>query len=343
MLVSPPAFRRGATVVVCSLAAAAIVLGVVLLVNTTSGSGAGDAPTMPVSTAAVTPCCRLSAVVARDTVEAVVSLETAGGRRAIGCGVVVGDGGVIATTTTALRGARTVRVVAATGEELTGTTVATDRVSGVALVRLSQPLSAVASVAGNAAMAAGSHAMALALAVSSGKSGAHPHAIWTSGQVVAVDTPVPGSGSDGVAAITVRGSTVPDMPGEPLVDDSGRVVGILDTSDGAERAFLPMPLVVSVSDDLETTGHVRHGWLDVVETTAPSAPGALVVTVEAQGAASHVLRAGDVIVRLNGSPVSSAAQLRAMLYVMPPDTRVTVDAMRDGQLVKGVVRLSSSP
>lgn len=329
----------------------AILVGSLLLVNTGRSHTTVTLATVAPVTTAVTQCCQLPASLARSAEESVVSIKPAGGKRTSAaddrtpaCGVVVGDG-LVATTAGALGGARRVQVTAATGRSFTGTVVATDRESGVALLRLATALpTAPATSAGMPSVGSGTPAMVVSLTASS--HGDRPLAIWSSGTVVSVGGPAPGAGATSMADITLRGPAVPTMPGEPLVDQQGRVIGILDTSDGADRAFLPIALVEAVSNELDTTGRVRHGWLDVTDGTASGSsdtPGALVVSVDPQGASAGVLSPGDVIVRVDGIPVTSSVELRALIYVLPPGAKVTVQALRGDRDVEAVVHLAASP
>ena len=333
-----PGWRRSAALAVGTAALVAILAGALLLAKTGSSPRTATLDTMPVGSAAVTPCCTLSPVLTRDAEQAVVSIETAGSRVA-GCGVVVAEG-LVATTEAALDGARRVRVVAATGRLLHGQVLAVDHGSGVVLLRLSAPLP-VAHVDVDDSLDSGTPALAVAIRPASG--GRAPRAIWTSATVVAVGKPPPGAPPTSMAQITVRGASVPVMPGEPLLDRRGRVLGILDAASGTERSFLPMPLVVGVSNDLETWGRVRHGWLGVTDATLEGATGAAIVWVDPHGAAARALRPGDVIIRVDGWRVHSAADLRSMLYVMAPGTHVSVEAMRATHVIRAVVQLAPSP
>lgn len=335
--------RRGATVVVGATAAAAIAIGLLLLVATGSGPGSTAFDTMPVSTAAVTQCCRLAATLAATDEASVVSLAPRrSSLRTTGCGVVVGDGDLVATTADALHGARTVEAVSATGHHLTAVVVATDADSGVALLRLSSALQP-APVEQLDTIGAGSPAMAVAMTVRPDSGQTRPRAVWASGTVTSVGDAVEGTPDAGMEVITLRGRSVPAVPGEPLVSARGTVVGILAGSAGSVRTFLPMPLVVGVSDDLESTGRVRHGWLDLVDSAAPGSTGAVVDTVDPQGASAGALRPGDVILRIDGTPVSSPAQLRSLLYVLPPGAKVAVAVRRGNRVVTPVVELAPTP
>lgn len=320
----------------------AILVGTLLLVNTGRTNDKVTADTVAPLTTAITHCCQLPKALARSAEEGVVSIEAAGGTKASGCGLVVGNG-LVATTTGALRRSRRVRVVAATGRSLDGTVVATDPDSGIALLRLGVSLPASPATPSELpAVGRGTPAMVVSLAASSRKD--RPLATWASGTVMSVGSPSPGtSGGASMADITLHGPEVPAVPGEPLVDEQGRVIGILASSHGADRAFLPMGLVEAVSAELDTTGRVRRGWLGVTDATPQAGAGALVVSVDPQGAAASVLQPGDVIVRVDGIPVMSSAELRALIYVLPPGSKVTVEAVNDNQLVESVVELAASP
>lgn len=334
--------HRAAILGVGTTAMMSILVGALLLVNTGRTNDRVTADTMAPVTTAITQCCKLPTALARSAEEGVVSIEATGGGTASGCGLVVGNG-LVATTTRALRRARRVRVVAATGRWLAGTVVATDRDSGIALLRLGVSLpTSPATSSDLPAVGRGTPAMVVSIAASSRRE--RPLATWASGTVMSVGSPAPGaSGGSSMADITLHGPEVPDVPGEPLVDEQGRVVGILAASHGADRVFLPMGLVEAVSAELDTIGRVRHGWLGVTDATPQAGAGALVVWVDPQGAAASVLQPGEVIVRVDGIPVISSAELRALIYVLPPGSKVTVDAMNDKQLVESVVELAASP
>ncbi len=339
-LTAATGWRRGAALVVGTTALMAIVAGALLLANAGSSPGAKTLDTMPIGTAAVTPCCTLSPLLTRDAERAVVSIEPdAAGPGATGCGVVVGSG-LVATTTAAVAGKRKVRVVAATGRRLDADVIAQDSLSGVVLLHIGATLPA-AQMDVDATLGTGTSA--LAVAMQPAPDGRAPKPVWTSATVVSVGKPPPGAPATSMAEITVRGASVPVMPGEPLVDTHGRVEGILEGASGSDRSFLPMSLVVGVSDDLETMGKVKHGWLGVTDANPIGSTGAEVVWVDPHGAAAHALRAGDVIVRVDGWRVYSAADLRSMLYVMAPGTKVSVEAVRGARLVRTVVELGPSP
>lgn len=333
--------HRAALLGVGTTAMMAILVGALLLVNTGRTHAFVTSDPVPPVTTALTRCCQLPPSLARGAEESLVAIEAAGGGKVSGCGVVVGDG-LVATTTSALRGARRVRAVAATGRWLAASVMATDPESGVALLRLGAALPEVPATPANLpAVGSGTPAMVVALTAPSRQD--RPLATWASGTMVSVGSPAPGAGAASLADMTLHGPAVPDLPGAPLVSQQGRVIGLMVAAHGADRVFLPMGLVETVSSELDTIGHVRHGWLGVKDATAHGAPGALVVSVVAGSPAAGVLHPGDVIVRVDGVPVTSSVELRSLIYVLPPGAKVTVRAVRGSEPVAGVVELAASP
>ncbi len=119
----------------------------------------------------------------------------------------------------------------------------------------------------------------------------------------------------------------PGFSGGPLVDASGRVVGMI-TSGLARDARLAVPTttVTRVVDELLRQGHVSRGYLGLgmqpVRLPAPLRHelgltrdiGLIVVTVEPDGPAARAgVLLGDVLVTLDGAPVSDLEDVQARL------------------------------
>ena len=119
----------------------------------------------------------------------------------------------------------------------------------------------------------------------------------------------------------------PGFSGGPLVDAAGRVVG-LNTSGLARDARLTVPAktVTRVADELLRTGHVSRGYLGLGMQPVPlpeplrrqlgltRETGLIVVTVEPDGPAARAgVLLGDVLVALDGAPVSDLDDVQAQL------------------------------
>lgn len=364
--------HRVASAGVLTVAAVAVAVGSLLLLSTGEGPGTPQssghtAVAGPVTAAA--SCCTFTAAAAHRTAQSIVSLvrSTAPGTL-VGCGVVVAGAGLVVTTADAVAGSRGLRAVTVDGRHLDATVMAVDHRSDVALLSVPAALP-VARFANDGDVGSGFPATTVVVGTGDGRRSTGTRS-WRA-TVASVGTAVPyGTGTD-MAAIMVGGATLPAVAGEPLVDAQGEVIGILDRSGtitgagaaASPRPFLPAPLVVGVAKLLATTGKVHHGWLGLVGRNAQSdrttttstgadttstvatvpASGAEVVDVAPGGAASHLLDPGDVIVALDGQPVRTMAELRARLYVLPPDSRATVTAMRGAHAVIGVVDLAPGP
>jgi S1-C subfamily serine protease len=119
----------------------------------------------------------------------------------------------------------------------------------------------------------------------------------------------------------------PGFAGAPLVDTSGRMVGLI-TSQAGQGAGVAVPLAVAerVVSSLQSHGRIKRGYLGVQSqgVAIPEAlraraglsqeSGLLVVGVERGGPAERGgLLIGDVIVTLGGQPVTGTEDLLAAL------------------------------
>ena len=152
----------------------------------------------------------------------------------------------------------------------------------------------------------------------------------------------------------------PGNSGGPMVDIEGRVVGInsaIASTTGFYQGYgfaIPINLARRVMEDLVEYGSVRRPRLgvsiqDVEPEDAevyglPNVSGVLVQAVPADGpAASAGLEREDVIVAIDGEPVSYVGQLQAKVAMYRPGDRVEVTVYRDGQPRDFTIRLSEAP
>lgn len=136
--------------------------------------------------------------------------------------------------------------------------------------------------------------------------------------------------------------------GGPLVDLLGRVIGVNTAIFGGGNRFVgygfavPGNLARKVVGDLKQYGHARRPRLGAfVAAVSPadqevyglsSRDGAIIKGVEDGEAADRAgLRVGDVIVALDGEPVSDDNNLILMLAGHQPEDRVAVTFVRDGE------------
>jgi putative serine protease PepD len=184
----------------------------------------------------------------------------------------------------------------------------------------------------------------------------------TSGIVSAVNRPVSAASPHGSGAVfpgvQTDAAINPGNSGGPLVDMAGRVIGInsairTDSSVGGSGGSIglgfaiPIDLARSIADQIvsgETPEHARIGVsvTDAVDSDGLTAIGALVGDVTDGSAADKVgLRAGDVITRVDGTPVSGADALVATIRGYRPGDVVTLTYERDGETGQVDVTLDS--
>ena len=260
-------------------------------------------------------------------------------------GVAVAEGGLVATTADLLGGLRRIDMVGPGGALQAASVVATDKASDVALVNVPRdlpvaPFADDTSLQNGAAdlaltfVPAGGQAIALhctpgtvndvGVAIASGPAATMP-SITSSPATPSATTP-----STTPSTLAGESTTPATLAGEPLLDANGSVLGILyDPDPGTSPAtFLPSDLVVGVADDLRSQNRVVHGWLGVQGTDAPDGGGATVAKIQSGGPASGRLQVGQLITAVNAAPVRSMAEVRALLYVLPPGTAVTLSVQQ---------------
>ena len=242
-------------------------------------------------------------------------------------GVAVAEGGLVVTTADLLVGAHRVVLVGPGGKLEPATVVATDKASDVALVTVPEDLP-VAPFADDGGLDGGTPDLTLSFVPAGGASVALH---CTPGAVTGVATAIASGPAGGMPTISSSPAATSVAAGDPLLNASGAVVGILhDAKPGGTgpASFLPSQLVVGVADDLRSRNRVVHGWLGVSGSDAPNGGGARVEVVSASGPAQGKLTAGQVIVAVNAMPVRSMAELRARLYVLAPGAAVAVSVQQ---------------
>ena len=139
----------------------------------------------------------------------------------------------------------------------------------------------------------------------------------------------------------------PSIEGGPLVEATGRVVGI--TVSGPRRTVLSIPAstINRVVDQLLSKGHISRGYLglgmqpvrlpETLKTTLnlPSVSGVIVINVESDGPADKSgMLIGDVLVAIDGTPVSDTGDIQAMLGSHSVGKILNVQIVRGGTLVE---------
>ena len=138
----------------------------------------------------------------------------------------------------------------------------------------------------------------------------------------------------------------PGNSGGPLIDLSGRVVGVNTAIFGGQRFVgygfaVPIGLALDVVDDLREFGHARRPRLGVrvADVTAVDAEvygleeirGAEVASIDDDSPARGRLEVGDVILELDGQPIDHSNALVAGLARRDPGDDVDLLVFRNGR------------
>ena len=250
-----------------------------------------------------------------------------------------------------------VRVVLPSGRQIAATVIGADIRRDVAVLALqeSAPELAPATFAPSDEVRVGQ----LAVAVGS------PFGLTqtvTSGIVSAIGRVVPSFGCNlgrgqsvdcaGVATIQTDAPINPGNSGGPLVDRSGRIIGMntsirtnnsFDVSNAGVGFALPSDTVIIVAERLLAGEPVGTAWLGIVGvSTTDGRPGARIEAVEPGSPADVAgLETGDLIVTSDGRPLVAMDALRADIQLRLPGMTVELQFERDGVLRTTEVELGS--
>jgi S1-C subfamily serine protease len=278
--------------------------------------------------------------VTKAATPAVVGITTP---RGAGTGVIIRADGVVVTNAHVVETFRTVQVELATGNTVEGRVLGVDLTSDIAVIDIPGSSLPVAPLGDSDRLQVGQTAIAIGNPVGLERT-------VTVGIVSAIGRSLPSGPRDRYAhdeVIQTDAAINPGNSGGPLLDSSGRVIGINvaalregggEIVEGVNFA-VPINLARNVADQLLTTGVIRRTFLGVGSQTVdeelvrqfnlPVREGIIVTEVESgTPAAAAGLRAGDIITRAGDTPITSDGDLRRFLREHRPGETVTIQGVR---------------
>lgn len=297
--------------------------------------------------AATSPVPENLANLAQEASSAVVSISVVRERssdgqdgRFLGSGFLVEASGLIVTNFHVVEGAREIYVSFADGRRRAASFVGSDRKSDIALVRVA-PVSP-------------------ARVLSLGDSDGTRPGDW----VVAIGNPFGLGGSVSAGIISARNRQLDaelyddfiqtdaainrGNSGGPLFDMDGNVVGvnsaILSPSGGSIGIGFAIPAntVATIVGQLKSQGRVERGWIGAnVEDLDDERLGARVGFVTPAGpAATAGLKAGDVVVRIDGTVVKDSRMMQKLVVEAPVGQTLRFELRRGRQAATASVRIA---
>jgi S1-C subfamily serine protease len=272
------------------------------------------------------------------------------GGTAAGTGMVITSGGQVLTNNHVIQGATYITgQIAGTGKKYRATVVGTDPADDVALLQL-QGVSNLPtiSIGDPSKVAVGDPIVALGNALGQGDHAAAGSVVQLGQTITATDDT--GANAETLTnLIQVDANVQPGDSGGPLIDASGKVIGMDTAASSSGRGFrfrgtsaqgfaIPIDTAMSIVQQLrngggapQTAAQTALLGVEVANASTQGGTGALVVGVQPTTPAETAgLAAGDVIVTFGGRSITSPAALSAAVKAAKPGDHVQVAWLDQG-------------
>jgi serine protease Do len=266
----------------------------------------------------------------------------------VASGVIITSDGFIITNNHVVKEASEVRVKLHDGREMTAKVIGTDESSDLALIKIDAKNLPYLKMSDSSKLRLGEFVLAIG----------NPFGV---GETVTMGI-VSAKGRSNVGIVDYEdfiqtdAAINPGNSGGALVNIQGELVGIntaiLSRSGGGEGIGFAVPsnMVRPIIEQIREHGSVRRGWLGVAIQDLTSAlasgleiqeeHGVVISDVLENGPGAKAgLKDGDVVLKLNGEPLSSASQLRNMVAMLGPGAKAKLTLSRKGETKEIEVKL----
>ncbi|MGA2876178.1 MAG: S1C family serine protease [Nitrososphaerales archaeon] len=252
--------------------------------------------------------------VVRKTSESVVQVSSG---RGIGTGIVWDREGHVATNSHVVGRATKLEVAFVNGERVRATLVGQDRFSDIAVLRIEKGATSLRPIerGDSGDLATGQFVLALANAFGD-------RVAASSGIITNPKGSIGGQWSDGLVITDVRLNR--GYSGGPLIDASGRMIGMNAAVFGNRGIAIPVNVLSTVVSELSNNGSIKRAYLGIVSNpiTLPDeiareldqSEGLIVLSVEPGTPAKKAgVAVGDIIVKLDSRQIGSYFDLHRIL------------------------------
>jgi len=273
--------------------------------------------------------------------------------KALGSGIIVSPEGYILTNNHVVDGATDVRITLSDKREFKARIVGADPKTDVAVLKIDAKNLTPITIGDSSKVQVGDVALAIG----------NPFGV---GQTVTKGI-ISATGRGGLGIEDYEDFLQTDAPINPgnsggaLINDRGELVGIntaiISHGSGGSQGIgfaVPTNLARSVMDQVLKTGHVTRAYLgiypqDVTPAMAKAfgekdSQGIVVGDVSPNSPAQKAgIQRGDIILQINGKPVTDSNQLRMSVSMMQPGTELKLKLLRNGTERDETVKLAEMP
>lgn len=272
-------------------------------------------------------------------------------RHSLGSGFIISNDGYILTNAHVVEGADEILVRLNDRRELAAELIGADTQTDVALLKVEAADLPTLRMGDSDALRVGEWVAAI------GSPFGFDHSV-TAGIISAINRTLPRDAY--VPFIQTDVAINPGNSGGPLFNLDGEVVGInaqIFTRSGGFMGVsfaIPINVAMDVASQLRDDGRVRRGWLgvmiqpvsrDLAESFGmDSASGALIADLDPEGPAAQAgLRAGDIVIEVDGEEVERSRNLPRLIGRVTPGNDAELTIMRDGEREEVSVTIGDWP
>jgi serine protease Do len=266
-----------------------------------------------------------------------------------GSGVILSKDGFIVTNAHVIESARDVDITLQDGQSFKAVVVGHSKVRDLAILKIEAENLQSIELGDSSKLRVGQFAIAIGNPLGLGSA-------VTLGLVSAVDRTIQGTDSYLEGLIQTSAQINPGNSGGALVDSRGRLIGVptamVPWSQGIGFA-IAVDTLKSVFHELVQTGTVRTPWMGIVGATLNRGiaahyglsvdKGALMIQVPQGPSKDAGLRAGDVVVKIQGEDISGMEDLRRRVMDMKVGDKVLVQFQRKNDVFEAYVELTTAP